>query len=228
MKKVLIFMLSIVIIIVLLPVNCSSVYSLEKSLKKDYVIFIDVNELTLSLVDKRTKKFEKVYPIAIGKKNTPSPIGTWQITSKATRKERQFGGYWLGLNAPWDTFGIHGTSRPGSIGTMASNGCIRMANDDIREVFFLVDYNTSVIISAGPSFLFSPYVRIIKPNDKGTDVYHVQRRLKDLGYFKGTVNGIYDYSLERAVLKYRKDYNIPGDNKIDQKFLDSIGLWKFE
>lgn len=228
MKKILVFIISTVLMIVLLTINCYNAYSLVEISNKKYVIFIDVNELTLSLVNNNTKKFEKVYPIAIGKKDTPSPIGTWQITSKTIRKEPQFGGYWLGLNAPWDTFGIHGTSRPESIGTMASNGCIRMSNEHIREVFFLVDYNTSVIISAGPSFRFSPYVRVIKPNDKGTDVYHVQRRLKDLGYFKGTVNGIYDYSLEIAVLKYRRDYNIPGDNKIEQNFLDSIGLWKFE
>lgn len=213
---------------ILVPVEFSTTASaLTKDSHKQYIIFIDINELTLSLVDKKTKKFEKVYPIAIGDTDTPSPIGTWKICSKAL-KGGPFGGYWLGLNAPWDTFGIHGTCSPGSIGSMASNGCIRMFNYNIKELFYIVDYNTTVIVYGGPNWLFSPYVRTIKPNDKGTDVYHVQRRLKDLGYFKQTPDGIYNYSLELAVLKYRKDQNIPGDSNIDQNFLDSIGLWKFE
>ena len=37
---------------------------------KDYIIFIDINELSLSLLDKETKTLVKKYPIAIGKRNS--------------------------------------------------------------------------------------------------------------------------------------------------------------
>ena len=186
----------------------SYIYAYDTTLEnKDYIIFIDINELSLSLLDKETKILVKKYPVAIGKKETPSPIGNWRITSKAL-KDGPFGGYWLGLNAPWDTFGIHGTSNPGSIGSLASNGCIRMFNENIKEVFYAVNYDTPVIIYSGPSWLFSPYARDIKPN--------------------GTVDGIYGYPLELSVRKYKEDHQMDDTPIIDKSFLDSIGLYKFE
>ena len=139
-----------------------------------------------------------------------------------------FGGYWLGLNAPWDTFGIHGTSNPGSIGTMASNGCIRLFNNDIKDLFNRVDYNTSVIVKGGPNWQFSPYTRNIKLNDKGGDVYHIQRIMNGLGYFSGIEDGIYGYDLQLAVEKYKKEHNLPVNDIIDKTFLDSIGCTPFE
>ena len=215
-------------IIVVTLFSPSYSYAFDTTLEnKDYIIFIDINELSLSLLDKETKTLVKKYPIAIGKKETPSPIGNWRITSKAL-KDGPFGGYWLGLNAPWDTFGIHGTSNPGSIGSLASNGCIRMYNANIKEVFYAVNYDTPVIIYSGPSWLFSPYARDIKPNDKGTDVYYVQRTLKYLNYYSGTVDGIYGYPLELAVKKYKEEHQMDDTPIIDRKFLDSIGLYKFE
>lgn len=224
LKKLLIFLL---ILILIFP--CTKTFAIESTPVEngDYIIFIDVNELSLSLVDKNSKKFIKRYPIAIGKKSTPSPIGQWRITSKAL-KNGPFGGYWLGLNAPWDTFGIHGTSNPSSIGSLASNGCIRMFNHDIKEVFYAVNYDTQVIVYSGASWLFSPYAREIKLNDKGTDVFYVQRRLKDLGYYNGVVDGIYGYPLELSVIRYKKENNLKGDSTIDETFLNSIGLTKFE
>lgn len=192
-----------------------------------YKILIDLNELTLSLMDSKTNKRIKCYPISAGALDSPSPIGTWQIKSKAIMKG-PYGGYWIGLNVPWDTFGIHGTSNPSSIGTLASGGCIRMYNYQIKELFNLVQYDTLVIITSGPNLSFSPYQRTIKPGDRGSDVYYIQQRLHDLGYFKGTINGIYEYTLEIPVLRYKRDFDIIGKSEINQDFLDSIGLFKFE
>lgn len=44
-------------------------------------------------------------------------------------------------------FGIHGTSERESIGEEASNGCIRMLNEDVEEVFLLIPRGTQVVIS---------------------------------------------------------------------------------
>lgn len=223
MKKLILFF--IILFIFLSPIKIHALTTYPSS--NEYLIFIDVNELSLSLVDKKTKEFVKRYPIAMGKRDTPSPIGQWHITSKAL-KSGPFGGYWLGLNVPWDTFGIHGTSNPASIGSLASGGCIRMYNQNIKELFDLVGYDTQVIVYSGANWRFSPYARDIKPNDKGCDVYYVQKSLKDHGYFTGTVDGIYGYSLEIAVKNYRNDYNLKETNIIDSELLDHLGLYKFE
>lgn len=221
------FILLFLMIFLLLNSFEGSASTKDINIEPKYIIFVDINSFTLFLINKETKNVEKSYPVAIGKLTTPSPIGTWQITSKALMKNA-YGGYWLGLNVPWDTFGIHGTNRPSSIGTMASGGCIRMDNHSIKELFNLVDYNTSVIISGGPNWRFSCYDRVILPNFRGTDVYLVQVKLKSLGYFNSTPTGIYEPSLQIAVMDYRIEHNLPGTTAIDHDFLDSIGLWKFE
>ena len=45
------------------------------------------------------------------------------------------GEYWIGLDAAgFHGFGIHGTNEPATIGSKASNGCIRMLNSDVVEL----------------------------------------------------------------------------------------------
>ena len=41
---------------------------------------------------------------------------------------------------------IHGTNQPSTIGGRVSSGCIRMVNEDVIELFELVDEGTSVVI----------------------------------------------------------------------------------
>ena len=41
-------------------------------------------------------------------------------------------------------YGIHGTNAPKSIGKAASHGCIRMRQNDLEELFALVDVGTTV------------------------------------------------------------------------------------
>ena len=43
-------------------------------------------------------------------------------------------------------FGIHGTSERDSIGGETSNGCIRMLNEDVEEVFLLIPRGTKILI----------------------------------------------------------------------------------
>ena len=44
-------------------------------------------------------------------------------------------------------YAIHGTNRPGSIGSFASYGCIRMHNKDILDLFSRVNVGTPVIVT---------------------------------------------------------------------------------
>lgn len=55
---------------------------------------------------------------------------------------------WMGFNrtAEHSGFGIHGTTRPDSVGQATSNGCVRMLNADVEELFDLVPRGTAVEI----------------------------------------------------------------------------------
>ena len=44
-------------------------------------------------------------------------------------------------------YAIHGTNAPGSIGTFASYGCIRMHNADIIDLFERVEVGTTVLVT---------------------------------------------------------------------------------
>lgn len=87
----------------------------------------------------------KRYPIAIGKKNTPTPQGKFTIASKLLHPGGVFGTRWLGLSLP--RYGIHGTNNPASIGQSVSKGCIRLHNRDVEELFQKVEIGTPVTIT---------------------------------------------------------------------------------
>jgi len=67
---------------------------------KNLAIYIDLNSKTLELINLDTNRVIKKYIIATGKKETPSPIGSFRITNKA-KWGRAFGTRWMGLNVPW-------------------------------------------------------------------------------------------------------------------------------
>lgn len=50
------------------------------------------------------------------------------------------------LTLSGDQYAIHGTNRPGSIGTAASYGCIRMYNADILDLYDRVQVGTPVVM----------------------------------------------------------------------------------
>ena len=45
-----------------------------------------------------------------------------------------YGPWFISLDTGWDGIGIHGTHDPASIGTMASEGCLRLKNSDVAEL----------------------------------------------------------------------------------------------
>ena len=97
----------------------------------------------------------KMYPIAVGKKSTPSPSGNFHIASRVVKPTwyqpgkrvgpgpaNPLGTRWMGLG--YKGYGIHGTNVPSSVGHAASHGCIRMRNHDVEELFELVQVGDSV------------------------------------------------------------------------------------
>ncbi len=107
-------------------------------------ITINVNNHTLTLIHNGI--INKVYPVAVGKPSTPTPKGIFKIVNKAMNPGGPFGARWLGLNVPNGDYGIHGTNNPSSIGKDISNGCIRMYNKDVIELYNLVQIGTTVKI----------------------------------------------------------------------------------
>ena len=190
-----------------------------------YAIFVDVEESKLYLL--KNGELEKVYPCAGGKYTTPSPIGTWTIVSKGKWGEG-FGGSWLGFNVPWGKFGIHGTIYPNSIGWCSSKGCIRMFNKDVAELYRLIPHGTKVTIVDGPYGPFGRGIRGLDPGEYGADVKKVQKRLQELGYYHGPVDGKYGEGMKAAVHKYQKDNNLPINNQIGRKMIEMLGFFEFE
>lgn len=84
------------------------------------------------------------YIVATGKPETPTPIGLFEVVNKEIDPGGPYGTRWLGLSARG--YGIHGTNNPSSIGTDASNGCIRMYNEDIEALFDITVVGTPVRI----------------------------------------------------------------------------------
>ncbi len=103
---------------------------------------INLGAKTLSVY--RDGVIVKEYPVAIGKPSTPTPQGTFTIINKQLDPGGPYGTRWLGLSKKG--YGIHGTNAPESIGTAASNGCIRMFNNDIEELFDITNTGTVVRI----------------------------------------------------------------------------------
>lgn len=102
----------------------------------------------------------ETYPIGVGQASTPTPGGTFYIKEllEPTNPGGFYGPFAYGLSGfsnALDSFagtdaviGIHGTSDPSSVGKDVSSGCIRMHNDDIRELVQRLPLGTPVRILA--------------------------------------------------------------------------------
>jgi len=64
--------------------------------------------------------------------------------------------------------------------------------------------------------------RPLNKGKEGEDVYWLQRKLQDLGYYKGTVTGSFYDGTHRAVKAYQKDHRIRADGVAGEKTLLSI------
>jgi LysM repeat protein len=102
------------------------------------------------------------YPVGIGKDHS-TPVGTFSVKNKefnptyygtdeetglrfiVERDDPQnpLGERWIDLG---DSYGIHGTIDPESIGKAESRGCIRMRNEDVEIVYDLLSLGSEVVI----------------------------------------------------------------------------------
>ena len=128
----------------------------------------------------------------------------------------------------WGIYGIHGTIFDDSIGSAASHGCIRMFSGDAMELYDIVSVGTPVVIVNGS---FGPFGRgfdDIDVGDRGADVMAIQMRLKELGYYKGPIDGIYDETMKEAVHKFQKGNRLKVKNLITKTDYLALGFKDFE
>lgn len=131
-----------------------------------YSVEINLADRTLTLL--KNGVAQRVFPVAIGKPATPTPVGNFTILNKVVEPGGILGSRWMGITE--DNVGIHGTTIPSSIGQAISNGCIRMYNQDVEQIFPLLNVGDPVRIVAG-QFTGDPYavqpggVHIVQPGD---------------------------------------------------------------
>lgn len=97
------------------------------------------------------------YPIGLGTRDTPTPVGTFYLIAlvKPPTDGSIYGAYAYGLSAYSDALtnwtgggiiGLHGTNDPSSIGKRESHGCIRMLNPDIEHLTKILPLGTPIEI----------------------------------------------------------------------------------
>lgn len=182
-------------------------------------ILIDVNRLRLDILD--DGQLFKSYPIATGKRKTPSPVGEYKVVHKAINWGTGFGTRWLGLNVPWGIYGIHGTNKPGSIGSAASHGCFRMLNRHVEEIFPWVPVGTRVRI-VGYTPKFSGFNRHLKLKKSGQDVAMLQYRLQEIGFSVDNADGRYGGVTEFNVKLFEAYHMLPVDGEADLEMLQRL------
>ena len=188
--------------------------------RRDVMVKIDTKKSTLILYihDVMYRK----YPVALGKKSSPTPVGNWVIVDKQTGWGSGFGTRWMALNVPWGTYGIHGTNRPHLIGQYVSSGCVRMLNRDVEELYQRVPLGTPVIITGNPL----ANLRNLGDGDVGADVLLVQRRLHKLGFYRGPLNGRFDGSTKVSLQAFERSHGLHQDGVVGKREYWKLGLIK--
>jgi murein L,D-transpeptidase YcbB/YkuD len=183
-------------------------------------ISVKINISSRSLEVYNEEQLYKTYRIAVGKRETPTPVGEWNVVWKDYNWGTGFGTRWMGLNVPWGIYGIHGTNKPWSIGRFASHGCIRMRNKDVEELFEWVSIGTPVKIEGTKVRLG----RTLRHKMMGPDVVIVQLKLKELGFFNGRADGIFGSQTDAAVKQFQEAKGLPSNGVVDKNTLKQLEI----
>ncbi|MFB5661542.1 L,D-transpeptidase [Alteribacillus sp. HJP-4] len=154
--------------------------------------YIIINKQTNHLVYIEDGEIGNPYPVGTGKKQDMTPEGEFTVVVKAVRPyyrklniaggdpKNPLGSRWIGFDADETNgriYGIHGTNRPESIGHYVSQGCVRMRNEEVDELFERVKEGTKVlIVNENKSFAALAAERHLIPSEKP---YYLE---EDLGH----------------------------------------------
>ena len=194
--------------------------------KPSQIIYIDAEIQRLYLYE--DQQLIVSYPCAVGKSATPSPVGVWTVNGKAKNWGDGFGTRFISIDCPWGRYGIHGTDKPQSIGGQTSHGCIRMLNRDVETLYDKVRIGAKVVIERSGCGNFAAGLRTLRPGDRGSDVYEVQKRLINAGYMSGIPDGIFGNSMKDALLRFKRDQNLSSTDCVDWTTYSRLGILLFE
>lgn len=116
---------------------------------------VDKSQNILTL--KSDEDIIKTYIVSTGTNNC-TPVGTFKIVNRLPdpvwykagaivlpeSPDNILGSRWLGFDIAG--YGIHGTTQPETIGQQLTQGCVRMVNRDVEEVYDLLPVGTEVIV----------------------------------------------------------------------------------
>lgn len=120
-----------------------------------FSIVVDKTQNKLFL--RRSGEIFKAYLVATGEAGS-TPEGTFKIVNKLVDPTwyragavilpddpgNILGTRWMGFDKAG--YGIHGTTEPESLGQQVTLGCVRMANEEVEELYKIVPTGTKVII----------------------------------------------------------------------------------
>lgn len=183
-------------------------------------IVVDLDKFKLTLYEDGKEYI--TFPITTGTVRDPSPVGDWTIVQKSLMPGNAFGTRWMRLSAPWGGYGIHGTNNPGAIGSMQSQGCIRLYNKDVEKLYEWVDIGTKVTVISNrwPPAFKAEY----KKGMVGQDVVYVQRALRDFGFDPGGGTSKFLEETEKQVKNFQRHYRLPETGVVDENMLYLLGL----
>jgi len=143
-----------------------------KVIKGPFTVVVNKGAFTMDLYlgstpGKPGSMYVRSYPVGLGREDS-TPTGTWMVGIKAKDPiyysprgegvipaddpKNPLGHRWISLigmdghAVGQQSYGIHGTIDPDSIGKQASMGCIRMHNEDVEVVFDLLAEGKSLVI----------------------------------------------------------------------------------
>lgn len=118
---------------------------------------VDVDLGQLQMVVRSGRQYVCRFSIGIGRDNS-TPRGRFRVLRKTPRPqytdpegrviaagapENPLGDFWIDLG---ESYGIHGTNNPSSIGRARSRGCIRLLNRDIERLYGMLVTGSEVVI----------------------------------------------------------------------------------
>lgn len=120
-----------------------------------FSIVVDKSQNTLIL--KTEEEIIKTYIVSTGTNNS-TPVGNFKIINKLPEPtwfkagvvipgdspNNILGSRWLGFDL--SGYGIHGTVDPQSLGKQVTQGCVRMSNSEVEELYTIVPTGTEVTI----------------------------------------------------------------------------------
>lgn len=120
-----------------------------------FSIVVDKSQNTLIL--KTDEEVVKTYIVSTGTNNS-TPVGNFKIVNKLPNPtwfkagavvapgtpDNILGSRWLGFNLAG--YGIHGTTDPANLGKQVTQGCVRMSNSEVEELYTIIPLGTEVTI----------------------------------------------------------------------------------